>query len=326
MDMSGKPTAEPFLAQIDRLIDLRPFSLLIGAIGARMHAEVPAGVVKMLLLARWYGMGEAALLEACQDRISFRRFLGLALEGSSEDVRLAESYRNAAQFPMEGQNLIHAVEAQLLAKGFSVRPGMWAEASIVPVTEGIVMGGDTSGELDFSGAPDGGRIPQAAREPAAPPAAALVETRIFQPGELKELADTGESALVRGVAKMTATAAPVQSGPVELVPPAGPEVPAPSACVEWASGSTTEFSGELNIGRDQRFCPNAVELKADHHVSRRHAVLSVCAEGVWVRDLGSRNGTFVDGDALPQGQAVLVDSDASIRFGPHCAVRLKVCR
>jgi hypothetical protein len=34
--------------------------------------------------------------------------------------------------------------------------------------------------------------------------------------------------------------------------------------------------------------------------------------------LKSRNGTFVNNDELPKGQAYLVDSDATIRFGPHC--------
>ena len=43
-------------------------------------------------------------------------------------------------------------------------------------------------------------------------------------------------------------------------------------------------------------------------------MLTVCPEGLWVRDLGSRNGTFVDEEALPDGQACLVDSDARIRF------------
>ena len=39
----------------------------------------------MLLLARWYGLAETALLEACQDRLSFRKFLGLPLEDDGAD-------------------------------------------------------------------------------------------------------------------------------------------------------------------------------------------------------------------------------------------------
>ena len=47
-------------------------------------------------------------------------------------------------------------------------------------------------------------------------------------------------------------------------------------------------------------------------------------EGVWVRDLHSRNGTFVDDERLPPGQGFLVDTDARIRFGPYCAVMFKL--
>ena len=83
-----------------------------------MRAEVPPAAVKMLLLARWYGLAETALLEACQDRLSFRRFLDLPLEDDGVgDARLAEIYRRqVTQAPVEAQNVIHAIETQLLAK------------------------------------------------------------------------------------------------------------------------------------------------------------------------------------------------------------------
>src|SRR5262245_19528469 len=119
MDMSGKAASEQFLAQIERLVDWGPLAPLVKAIGERVSADVPLGAVKMLLLARWYGLSEQLLLDACQDRISFRRFVGLPLEDSAEDVRLAEAFRrHALQAPMEVHNLAHAIEAQLLAKGY----------------------------------------------------------------------------------------------------------------------------------------------------------------------------------------------------------------
>ena len=100
-----------------------------------MH-EVPPAAVKMLLLARWYGLSETALLEACQDRLSFRRFLDLPpQDDGAADARLAEIYRRqVTQAAVEAQNVIHAVETQLLASGFSIRPGLSAEAAVVPVS------------------------------------------------------------------------------------------------------------------------------------------------------------------------------------------------
>jgi pSer/pThr/pTyr-binding forkhead associated (FHA) protein len=49
--------------------------------------------------------------------------------------------------------------------------------------------------------------------------------------------------------------------------------------------------GEFTIGRSDE-CQLALD---DPNVNRRHAVLRVQADGVSITDLGSRNGTFVDG-------------------------------
>ena len=153
----------------------------------------------------------------------------------------------------------------------------------------------------------------------------LSETAIFQPGELSGLLAKGGRALVRGIAKMAAAGASPRSGPVDLLTPAGPEAANMVAVIEWPSGATTEFNAQLNIGRDRQFCPFATEMTS-MHVSRQHAVLEVCAEGIRVRDLDSRNGTFVYGEKVPSGRAVLVDRDAQIRFGPHSVVRLTLKR
>src|SRR5215510_6311045 len=136
MDMSSKTAAENFLSQVNRLIEWSRLDPLIQAIADRLRDEVPAAAVKMMLLARWYGLSEAALLEACQDRLSFRKFLDLSAEDDGNDARLIETYRRQiTQAPLEAQNVIHAIEAQLLATGFSIRPGLSAEAAVVPVSD-----------------------------------------------------------------------------------------------------------------------------------------------------------------------------------------------
>lgn len=297
MDMSNNATSEHFLVQVDRLVDWAPLLPLIDAIGVRVHAQVLPATVKMLLLSRWYGMSEAALLEACQDRISFRRFLGLPLSDTSNDARLAEAFRrHATQAPMEAQNLIHAIEAQLLAKGFSIRPGMSAEAAVVSMSSN-----------------------------SGPEYPVLSDTTMFQPAEIADLIKKGEAAMVRGGAIMSvSTNPPYGTGSVTLTPPAGTAAARLQAVIEWPWGATTELTERLNIGRQVGFSPFAPELEPYTHVSRKHAELMACPEGVWVRDLSSRNGTFVDDERLPPGQGFLADTDARIRFGPYCVVMLKL--
>jgi FHA domain/Transposase domain (DUF772) len=315
MDMFGKGTSENFLSQVGRLIDWYRLDPLVHEISVRIHSEVPQAAVKMMLLARWYGLSEQALFEACQDRLSFRRFLELPPEDDGADAELAETYRRqVTQAAVEAQNVIHAIEAQLLASGFSIRPGLAAEAAVVPVSSDSVP--DDFGE---GGDPPAGGDPADFRR--------HLETSFFQPGEMADLLRQGESAFVRGGAKVaSSTNPPHRSAAAELVPLPEREAPPIQAAVEWPWGFTMDLTDRLKVGRDHRFCLFASELQPYLHVSRKHAELMPCPEGVWVRDLKSRNGTFVNDEELPKGQAYLVDSDATIRFGPHCVLQLKIKR
>ena len=57
-------------------------------------------------------------------------------------------------------------------------------------------------------------------------------------------------------------------------------------------GSTLEVTAPIRLGRGGE---NAVELAGDDFVSSRHAVLEPRNDGLWVEDIGSTNGTFVNG-------------------------------
>ena len=96
------------------------------------------------------------------------------------------------------------------------------------------------------------------------------------------------------------------------------------AQIQWPWGQQSDLVDILQVGRDYGFSPFARELTPYTHVSRRHAELLVHGDGVWIRDLGSRNGTFVNNEEVPRGQAFLIDSDAIVRFGPLLAVSLKI--
>jgi hypothetical protein len=79
----------------------------------------------------------------------------------------------------------------------------------------------------------------------------------------------------------------------------------------FEDGSVVNFpvgSGLTTIGSDAR---NKVTLK-DTMVSRRHAELTVSDQGYYLRDLGSSNGTFVNGKAVTEAYLYLNDE---VRIG-----------
>jgi DNA-binding NtrC family response regulator len=57
------------------------------------------------------------------------------------------------------------------------------------------------------------------------------------------------------------------------------------------------LSSPIRIGRD----PDNDWVLADSHASRRHVSLQPVGEGVRIRDLGSRNGTFINGVRIVEG-------------------------
>jgi hypothetical protein len=77
-----------------------------------------------------------------------------------------------------------------------------------------------------------------------------------------------------------------------------PVVPAPLARIlvldspALQAGTTLELRVPTRIGRGAE---NAVRLDGDDFASTRHAMLEPRPDGLWVEDVGSTNGTFVNG-------------------------------
>jgi pSer/pThr/pTyr-binding forkhead associated (FHA) protein len=57
--------------------------------------------------------------------------------------------------------------------------------------------------------------------------------------------------------------------------------------------------------------------KGDGQPSRRHALLSPEGGRVWLEDLGSLNGTFVNGSSVQKGKRVELKAGDQVRFGKH---------
>jgi hypothetical protein len=73
----------------------------------------------------------------------------------------------------------------------------------------------------------------------------------------------------------------------------------------WELDSTALFVG--------RGGTNDIQLEGDDYASTRHARIEPRADGVWLEDVGSTNGTFVNGIKLTQPRK-LVAGDA-VRIG-----------
>ena len=64
---------------------------------------------------------------------------------------------------------------------------------------------------------------------------------------------------------------------------------------ELQQGSTIEVAAPTVVGRD---AGSGIRLDRDEFASARHARIEPRQDGVWVNDLGSTNGTYVNGARL----------------------------
>lgn len=74
------------------------------------------------------------------------------------------------------------------------------------------------------------------------------------------------------------------------------------------TGQSVEVTNTLKIGRE-----DADLTIDDDELSRHHAVVRLVADGLQVEDLGSKNGTFVDGRRI--GEPTTVSSGAELKLG-----------
>jgi pSer/pThr/pTyr-binding forkhead associated (FHA) protein len=75
-------------------------------------------------------------------------------------------------------------------------------------------------------------------------------------------------------------------------------------------GTTVELKMPTRLGRGGE---NAIRLDGDDFASTRHAMLEPRPDGLWVEDVGSTNGTFVNGARVTTAR-LLVPGDI-VRIG-----------
>ena len=102
----------------------------------------PLSMLKALLLAQWYGLSDPELEDALADRLSFRRFVGLPLDGGVPDETTLCRFRNELGRRGLTERLLAAVDAQLVARGLVLKRGTLIDASLVEADADVRKGPD----------------------------------------------------------------------------------------------------------------------------------------------------------------------------------------
>jgi IS5 family transposase len=99
--------------------------------GAGRPPYDPLVMFKALLLAQLYNLSDAGLEEALNDRVSFRRFLGLALEADAPDHTTLCRFRNRLAETGLVEKLFAEFDKQLEQTGMILKRGTLIDATLV---------------------------------------------------------------------------------------------------------------------------------------------------------------------------------------------------
>lgn len=122
------------LTEIAALLDWRPFAGLLSAIHSSRRGEPsypPLAMFKVLLLQRWYALSDPAMEEALFDRLSFRRFAGLALEDDTPDHTTIFRFREELARRRLLAPLLAELTRQLEGKGAILKQGTLIDATLI---------------------------------------------------------------------------------------------------------------------------------------------------------------------------------------------------
>jgi transposase, IS5 family len=122
------------LERIDGLLDWGALASVVASIHGAPTGRPgyrPLAMVKALLLQQWYRLSDPGLEEALGDRLSFRRFVGLALDEPVPDHATISRFRKALAELGLAERLFAEVDRQLDGLGLVVKQGTLVDASLV---------------------------------------------------------------------------------------------------------------------------------------------------------------------------------------------------
>jgi IS5 family transposase len=108
----------------------------------------PLLMFKALLLQQWYGLSDAELEEALNDRVSFRRFLGLSLDMDAPDHTTLCRFRNRLVEAGLITRLFAEFDRQIEERGFALKQGTMLDATLVEAACSRPGPGHSAGDPD----------------------------------------------------------------------------------------------------------------------------------------------------------------------------------
>lgn len=137
--VSDVAAANRRLARIDALIDWSRVETVLAPIYSAPAGQTSYPVLtlfKAQLLGQWYGLKDEALEAAITDRLSFRRFVGLALDDRVPDHTTLWRFRRELARLDLAEPAFRAVLEQFEAQGLVVKQGTLLDASLVEAQAG----------------------------------------------------------------------------------------------------------------------------------------------------------------------------------------------
>lgn len=140
--------------RLDRLHDLAKwyrFEKVLSGVrdeGAGRPAYPALLMFKVLLLQSLYGLSDAETEDALLDRLSFRRFVGLALTDAVPDHSTVCRFRNLLIEQGVLEKLFAELDKQLDKAGLILRRGTMLDATVIETTAARPGGGETTSDPD----------------------------------------------------------------------------------------------------------------------------------------------------------------------------------
>jgi IS5 family transposase len=122
------------LERIAELVDWVPIGVLLSGVHASVRGPKsypPLMMLKALLLQQWHGLSDPELEAMLGDRISFRRFCGVALDDATPDHVTISNFRRLLATQGLADQVFAAVAAQIAAAGLLVKRGTLIDASLI---------------------------------------------------------------------------------------------------------------------------------------------------------------------------------------------------